>query len=200
MFVCFTSFYFISRQSFLCSVLGWSWTCVVKDDLKRSILLPLLSQCYSIHFYLSLRTHCASGTNLLLDLLCALVQGKPTEAAVWGLCVAGVDMAGRYYVKAKSRWVRKGWICLKQGCSCSKAGPRGWEGWVVREGEDAGWHYSSALLNPKEGHILFTVFSWIQISSGHRLRKSLSHFGCPSGGCGGGWYLLVFSRLTTPQT
>lgn len=76
--------------------------------------------------------------NLLLDPLCALVQGRPTEVAVWELCVAGVGMAGRYYVEAKSRQVRKGWICLEQGCSCSKAGFRGWEGRVVREGEDAG--------------------------------------------------------------
>lgn len=152
-----------------------------------------------LHFYLSLSTHCASGTNLLLDLLCALVQGRPTEAAVWGLCVVGGGMAGRYFVEDKSRWVRKGWICLKQGCSCSKAGPRGWEGSVVREGEDAEWHYSSAFLNLKKGNILFTVFSRIQISSEHRLRKSLPHFGCPSGGCGEAWYLLVFSRLTAPK-
>lgn len=47
-------------------------------------------------------------------------------------------MAGRYYIEAKSRRVRKGWICLEQGCSCSEAGLRGWEGRVVREGEDAG--------------------------------------------------------------
>lgn len=83
--------------------------------------------------------------NLLQDPLCALVQGRPTEVAVWGLCVAGVGMAGRYYVEAKSRRVRKGWICLEQGCSCSKAGLRGWEGEWSEKGKMQDdvivWHF-----------------------------------------------------------